>query len=433
MEIISVIGVAVAVVLIIILVMKDVPILLTGLLGVLILALTGGLNLYDAFITSYMGMYANYFGKYFLMFLTGALLGKIYESTGAAESIAVLFGKLFGPKWAPLATVLSAGLMCYGGVSLFVVAFAVYPIAAKLYREANLPRRFIPGALCLGTGSFAINSPGSPQIHNIVPGTILGDGPMGGMVFGFICSGFILVVGMIWYYAVMNKAVKNGEGWTEPTGMEEQPSRTADNLPNSWLCFVPLVAVVVLLNVVGLPVEVATLIGCILTLILFYKYQDEKLLGIFSKGTEGALLAITASCAMVGFGGVLTAVPAYNFLIEALLNMPGPPLLSVAITTTLVSGITASGSSAVSIVTPILGEQVLALGVPAGAIHRVITLSSCGMDTMPHAGYVATTLKVGGQVSHKEGYGMIFRMTVIVTSMAALLAVVLFTIFPNMP
>ena len=114
MEIISVIGVAIAVVLIIILVMKDVPILLTGLLGVLILALTGGLNLYDAFITSYMGMYASYFGKYFLMFLTGALLGKIYESTGAAESIAVLFGRLFGPKWAPLATVLSAGLMCYG-------------------------------------------------------------------------------------------------------------------------------------------------------------------------------------------------------------------------------------------------------------------------------------------------------------------------------
>ena len=432
-EVMSVIGVAVAVVLIIILVMRDVPILLTGLIGCFILAITGGLNLYDAFIGEYMGMYASYFGSYFLLFFTGALLGKIYEMTGAAESIAILFGRLFGAKWAPLATVLSAGLMCYGGVSLFVVAFAVYPIAAKLYKEANLPRRFIPGALCLGTGSFAINSPGSPQIHNIVPGEILGDGPLGGMVFGFICSGFILVVGMIWYYAVVNKAVKQGECWSDPPGSMPKPDRDVEKMPNPWLCFVPLVVVIITLNVLKWKVEVATLCGCVIALILFFKHMEGTFLGAFAQGTEGALSAITASCAMVGFGGVLTAVTAYDFLINALLNMPGPPLLAVAVTTTLVSGITASGSSAVSIVTPILGEQVLALGVPAAAIHRVITLSSCGMDTMPHAGYVCTTLKVGGQVNHKEGYGMIFRMTVIVTSAAALLAVILFTIFPNMP
>ena len=139
-EILSVLGVAVAIIMIIFLVMRDVPILLTGLIGVVIMAATGGLGLKEALLDTYMIGYANYFGRYFLMFLTGALLGRIYESTGAAESIAVLLGRLFGPKWAPLATVLSAGLMCYGGVSLFVVAFAVYPIAARLYKEANLPR-----------------------------------------------------------------------------------------------------------------------------------------------------------------------------------------------------------------------------------------------------------------------------------------------------
>ncbi len=432
-EIISVIGVAVAIALIIILVMRDVPILLTGLIGVVIMALTGGLGLKEAMLDVYMGGYANYFGRYFLMFLTGALLGKIYESTGAAEAIAALFGRLFGPKWAPLAAVLSAGLMCYGGVSLFVVAFAVYPIAARLYKEANLPRRFIPGAMCLGTGSFAINSPGSPQIHNIVPGDILGDGPLGGAVFGFICSAFILVVGMIWYYAVLNKCVKKGEGWTDPPGQTLKEDRTPDQLPNGWVAFIPLIAVVILLNVVKLRVEVATLAGCVLAVIMFFKFKENKIFDLFAAGTESAIMAITASCAMVGIGAVLTAVPAYNFLIDKLLNMPGPPLLSVWLTTTLVSGITASGSSAVSIVTPILGEQFVAAGIPAGAIHRVITLSSCGMDTMPHAGYVCTTLKVCGGVNHKEGYAMIFRMTVLVTNMAALLAVLLFTLFPNMP
>ena len=432
-EMISVIGVAIAIILIIILVMRNVPILLTGLIGVVIMALTGGLGIKEAMLDTYMTGYANYFGRYFLMFLTGALLGKIYESTGAAESIAVLFGRLFGPKWAPLATVLSAGLMCYGGVSLFVVAFAVYPIAARLYKEANLPRRFIPGAMCLGTGSFAINSPGSPQIHNIVPGDILGDGPLGGAVFGFICSLFILVVGMIWYYAVLNKCVKNGEGWTDPPGQTLKEDRHLSHMPNGWVAFIPLIAVVVALNIIGMRVEVATLFGCVLAVLMFWKYKDSQIFSMFSSGTESAIAAITASCAMVGIGTVLTAVPAYQFLIDKLLNMPGPPLLSVWLTTTLVSGITASGSSAVSIVTPILGQQFMAAGVPAAAIHRVVTLSSCGMDTSPHAGYVCTTLKVCGGVLHKEGYGMIFRMTVVVTNLAALLAVLLFTIAPNMP
>ncbi len=432
-EILSVLGVAVAIIMIIFLVMRDVPILLTGLIGVVIMAATGGLGLKEALLDTYMIGYANYFGRYFLMFLTGALLGRIYESTGAAESIAVLLGRLFGPKWAPLATVLSAGLMCYGGVSLFVVAFAVYPIAARLYKEANLPRRFIPGAMCLGTGSFAINSPGSPQIHNIIPGDILGDGPMGGAVFGFICSMFILVVGMIWYYAVLNKCVKRGEGWTDPPGQMLKEDRDPANMPNGWVAFIPLIIVVLALNVVGLRVEVATLVGCVMAILMFWKYKEDKVFSMFSTGAESAIAAITASCAMVGIGAVLTVVPAYQFLLDKLLNMFGPPLLSVWLTTTLVSGITASGSSAVSIVTPILGEQFVAAGVPAAAIHRVITLSSCGMDTSPHAGYVCTTLKVCGGVLHKDGYGMIFRMTVVVTNLAALLAVLLFTIFPNMP
>ena len=170
-----------------------------------------------------------------------------------------------------------------------------------------------------------------------------------------------------------------------------------------------------------------------MAILMFWKYKEDKVFSMFSTGAESAIAAITASCAMVGIGAVLTVVPAYQFLLDKLLNMFGPPLLSVWLTTTLVSGITASGSSAVSIVTPILGEQFVAAGVPAAAIHRVITLSSCGMDTSPHAGYVCTTLKVCGGVLHKDGYGMIFRMTVVVTNLAALLAVLLFTIFPNMP
>ncbi|GAB3384932.1 hypothetical protein GCM10027514_25310 [Azotobacter armeniacus] len=48
---------------------------------------------------------------------------------------------------------LTCGILIYGGASLFVVGFAVYPIAA-LFRETDAPKRLIPGAIALGALTF---------------------------------------------------------------------------------------------------------------------------------------------------------------------------------------------------------------------------------------------------------------------------------------
>jgi H+/gluconate symporter-like permease len=57
-------------------------------------------------------------------------------------------------------------------VSLFVVVFAVYPFAAELYRQSNIPKRLMPGAIALGAFSFTMDTlPGTPQIQNIIPTT----------------------------------------------------------------------------------------------------------------------------------------------------------------------------------------------------------------------------------------------------------------------
>jgi H+/gluconate symporter-like permease len=46
----------------------------------------------------------------------------------------------------------------YGGVSLFVVAFAVYPFAAELFRQSNIPKRLIPATVALGAFSFTMDA-----------------------------------------------------------------------------------------------------------------------------------------------------------------------------------------------------------------------------------------------------------------------------------
>lgn len=57
-----------------------------------------------------------------------------------------------------LAIVLACAILTYGGVSLFVVGFAVYPIAAQLFRKLNIPKRLIPGAIALGALTFTMTA-----------------------------------------------------------------------------------------------------------------------------------------------------------------------------------------------------------------------------------------------------------------------------------
>ena len=88
----------------------------------------------------------------------GAIFGKLMDDSGSARSIAHWIVAKVGKERGILAIVLSCGILTYGGVSLFVVAFAVYPIGAALFREVGMPKRFIPGAIALGSFTFTMTA-----------------------------------------------------------------------------------------------------------------------------------------------------------------------------------------------------------------------------------------------------------------------------------
>ena len=72
------------------------------------------------------------------------------EATGAAKSIAVKVTKLIGKKRAILGVLIATALLAYGGVSVFVIVFAIYPIALELFREANISRKLLVPTFMLG-------------------------------------------------------------------------------------------------------------------------------------------------------------------------------------------------------------------------------------------------------------------------------------------
>jgi H+/gluconate symporter-like permease len=55
-----------------------------------------------------------------------------------------------------------------------------------------------------------------------------------------------------------------------------------------------------------------------------------------------------------------------------------------------------------------------AAGIPLEVFHRIASMASGGMDTLPHNGAVITLLAVTG-LTHRQSYGDIFAVTCIKT------------------
>ena len=151
---------------------------------------------------------------YFPVFLLGAVFGKVIELSGFSKSIVAAVIKLIGPSRAMLAIVLVCGILTYGGVSLFVVVFAVYPFAAEMFRQGGIPKRLIPGTIALGAFTFTMDSiPGTPQIQNIIPTTFFKTDIYAAPVLGTLGGLFILIVGLAYLEWNRRKALAAQEGY----------------------------------------------------------------------------------------------------------------------------------------------------------------------------------------------------------------------------
>ena len=172
---------------------------------------------------------------YFPVFVLGAIFGKVIELSGFSKSIVAATIRLVGRERAMLAIVLVCALLTYGGVSLFVVVFAVYPFAAELFRQSDIPKRLIPATIALGAFTFTMDAlPGTPQIQNIIPTTFFGTDTWAAPILGCIGAVFILALGMGYLGWQRRKAYAAGEGYG--TNLVNDAITSAGGPPNLVAC-----------------------------------------------------------------------------------------------------------------------------------------------------------------------------------------------------
>ncbi len=435
-----------------------------------ILAATlSGLDIMPSYTELFMGKAVTYIKSYFPVFMLGAIFGKVMEETGLARSLAsaIINGLGKEPHKAVLSIVLASSILTYGGVLLFVVVFAVYPFAAALFREVNYPKRFVPAAIALGAFTATMDSfPGTPQIQNIIPTTYFGTNLYAAPLAGII--GTIIIYGSGCYYLVfrLKRALACGEGYGNHT-LNELVSNTDAKLFSWKVACIPLITVLAVnfviteyihwdINILvpfqqmkGIPLvagkvqNVASVWALIISLVagiviaLAVGWREVKTVTSMSKilnaGAIGSLLAIMNTASEVGYGNVISQLPGFakvaQFLID--IHLGETPLVSEAVTVTILAGITGSASGGMAIALELMAQNWLSwaqsIGMGPEILHRVASMASGGLDTLPHNGAVITLLAVCG-LSHRESYRDICVTTLLIKIIAVFIIIAIYTL-----
>lgn len=436
--------------------------LLAPVMAMLAVLFNGGTapQLLGTYTQLFMVELGKYLAKFFPLFMLGALFGKIMDDSGSARVIAQQIARWTGKSQAILAIVLACGLLTYGGVSLFVVAFAVYPIAKSLFREQDIPKRLIPGAVALGSFTFTMTAlPGTPAIQNAIPTAYFHTTPFAAPGLGTIGGLIMFGGGMLWLNRRARRARAAGEGYGLHNDRTETTAMPDTAAPGFVVALVPILLVIGLNFAftrwvipamdtsflsqpkyggikVGAVAGIWSIVLAVACAALFAFVANRRRLTnpleTINKGTLGSMLPVMNTASEVGYGGVIASLPAFAAVRDGITSLTSDPVVSVAITVNVLAAITGSASGGLSIAMASLGEYYLNLAQAAHVspeiMHRIASMSSGGFDCMPHNGAVITLLAICG-LTHRESYFDILVVASLITVFAGICVIILNALF----
>lgn len=430
----GIIGVLIAISLLIYMAYKGWGIIPASLLSSIIVIITNGADIGESLGVNYANGFKYFAGTFFLIFVLGSLFGMVMSDSGAASSISQKLINVFGSSKAILVVILATAILTYGGVNLFIVIFTIYPISLILFKAENIPKRLIVASIALGAGTFTMTAaPGSPAIQNLIPAQVLGTPPTAAPFIGIVATLLIFTLGYLYILNQAKKAKQTGEYFVPgpKDNMEKLELKDSAKLPDWKVSLLPIIIVIGLIlilkgkldpmNTVGLALGVGIISGYLLN---WKKFENP--LKTLNEGSANSILPLINTAAIVGFGFVVQNVPAFQTFVQFALGLSQKfdPLVSAAIAVNIIAGITGSASGGLTIFMKTMGTEYINMGVDPEVLHRITSIASGGLDSLPHSGAVITLLMVMG-MTHKEGYKDLGVVTIIIPILALIVAILM--------
>ena len=339
--------------------------------------------------------------NYFMLFLFSALLGQLMSSAGCARKIALSMAHLLeyakSDKERRFLCLLFVPILyfilCYIGISGFVVVFTVLPIAKELYEKTDTPWRLycVAGSQSISQGVLV----GSLSACNIYAADVCGTSTTAGVGLSLVLVGTYMAVSLALIRITVYRLETTGEGFL-PSGAQIKTSVDLDalpeeNLPRLSFSLFPVAVLIVLSAGLHVNVVVTLAVGCLITLIIGYKNIFPDFRNIISKGISASFGPILCVSATYAIGNSLKQLEGFRLFEQSLTALP--PLLEGVSIGVLTSFIMASAAAPVASFGEQMLERYTAAGLSVSEAHRMMTLTSFS-SIAPHNAGISNAAQV---------------------------------------
>lgn len=430
MEILSAIGILICFVLLIVGSYKKISIYLIAVAGATIIAALSGLNVIDTLTGVYMNGFTSFVKSWILVMSFGALLGSLYDKSGAAWRIGATLIKKTSSSVALYVYIAVGVILTYAGIAVPVTLFALIPFAKVIFQKAKIPWYLFPGITGFAIATFSMTSiPGALQVCNLIPVEELGTTATAAPIEGLAAAIFAIIVGVLYINHVVKRNHDDPMGALEHyeiSGADIQEEELEQSAPGFVSSLIPVIATLLCINVFKLNMLIGFFIGCVLAIILFRKSISDMAECVSGAFNNGILPCVLVS-AVVGLGSVISQTPIFNVVQESVMNVPVLGLPKVAIVTTAMAGISASASGGIQLALDLFKNDFLSWGFSPEIIHRVASIASSGFDSLPWNGSVVMLFALSG-VGYNKGYKHVAVLTVILPIVCSFVAIAVYYI-----
>jgi H+/gluconate symporter-like permease len=348
----------------------------------LVLMVFNLINPIKGFSNEFSAGIGSFASKWWLLFALGATFGKVMQNSGISEKIAfIMITRL---KCNPILAILIISLiMSYGGISTFVIAFTMYPIAAEMFKKGNINIELMPAVMLFCPTTLAMTMlPGSPSVQNIIPTTYIDTDIYAAPLLGLIASVITFTLG--YCYLKKSAGIKRNI-----TNMDNK-SNWVNVKREDYLSFIPCICLLAISFILikmqiesQTAVELALTIGIILCTLIGRKQMDIK--NSLNEGIQNGLKTLTTTSLIMGYGNLVKSMDSFSVITEGLYSAFNSDIISNIVTINIIAALTGSSATSLQLFFETFSNQIVASSYPVEYLHRIMTIASGGLDSMPYA------------------------------------------------
>lgn len=436
MEVISLIGIVIAVVFINYATYRGLGLPLACLLGAMVIWISGGMDFQTSF-TAAMEQTTPIMGAMLPIFMFGAILGLLYNKSGAIASLGLACLRPFKNVKNPNVQMLGSIFMFFilrtvvslSGINPMALIVTMVGLVTVLFQDLDIPRKYCNCFLVVST-TIATYIPGAPNSPNVlltqlIPGWTLNTCFIPRLLFMII----FIVGATFWLFVMIKRDKDKGAHFVPAKGMSTGDLNDPNVKRPFWvLTLIPLVLVYVLCSFVKMQAWLALFLGCIVAGILFIPYmkapEGQGKFGWLVKEISASAVQIPLYYLMAYFpAGAIMASPGWALLNSWMGSLASslPLALGFGIVATILVPV---GSAATYITTSIANQIFIPAGLAVGTAGTLLLNANCVFDTLPNSPGMIMQADLT-ETPMKECYPSIFKTTVILTMGIMILAVLM--------